>query len=170
MQPKQSTGKRPANRMRAKSPGNTAPPAGAPSSGEGNAQPRKPGRPTKYEPTMCEQAITLGAEGKSKTQIARTLGISRDSMHEYTKVHSEFSDALKRASDLAQAWWEDEGQAGLRLGKDFNATAFIFQMKNRFRDDYRDKQEIEHEGKPGLQAALVGLWREFNKSAEAKPN
>jgi hypothetical protein len=30
-------------------------------------------------------------------------------------------------------------------GKDFNSTAFIFQMKNRFPRDYRDKHELEHE-------------------------
>ena len=38
--------------------------------------------------------------------------------------------------DLAVAWWEDLGQLNItRPG--FNATAYIFQMVNRFRDDYR---------------------------------
>ncbi len=51
------------------------------------------------------------------------------------------------AKDLAQAWWEDQGQNGLSMGKDFNATAFIFQMKNRFSDDYRDRHEVESTNK-----------------------
>ena len=44
------------------------------------------------------------------------------------------------------AWWEDSGQAGIGQGRNFNAVAFIFQMKNRFPKDYRDKQVLEHTG------------------------
>ena len=44
---------------------------------------------------------------------------------------------------LSFAWWEDVGQKHM-LQPGFNATAFIFQMKNRFRDDYRDVQHGEH--------------------------
>jgi hypothetical protein len=36
------------------------------------------------------------------------------------------------------------------MGKDFNATAFIFQMKNRFPKDYRDKHDVEDEGNIGF--------------------
>jgi hypothetical protein len=31
------------------------------------------------------------------------------------------------------------------MGKDFYPAAWIFQMKNRFRQDYRDKHELEHD-------------------------
>ena len=53
------------------------------------------------------------------------------------------------------AWWEDQGQLGMFQGQKFNATAFIFQVKNRFPSVYRDRQEhnvkseaeIKHTGK-----------------------
>jgi hypothetical protein len=45
--------------------------------------------------------------------------------------------------DLSHAWWEDVGQTHM-VRPGFNATAFIFQMKNRFRDDYRGVQHGEH--------------------------
>jgi hypothetical protein len=102
---------------------------------------RKVGRPSKYDPSFCDLVIELGAQGKSKTQIAANLGIDRDTLAEWAKTHVEFSGAVKRAQQLAQAWWEDLGQMNMTR-KGFNQVAFIFQMKNRFHDDYKDKHEI----------------------------
>jgi hypothetical protein len=107
---------------------------------------RKVGRPSKYHTSFCDLVLDLGAEGKSKAQIAAALGISRETLHAWCKQYPAFSDAIKAAADLALAWWENAGQTNMtRQG--FNATAFIFQMKNRFRDDYRDASEIT--GKDG---------------------
>lgn len=109
---------------------------------------RNIGRPSKYDPSYCDLVLDLGAEGKSRAQIAASLGVSRDTIHEWSRVHREFSDALRKAKDLELAWWESAGQMNMtRQG--FNATAFIFQMKNRFRDDYRDVIANEHTGKDG---------------------
>ena len=102
---------------------------------------RKVGRPSKYDPSFCDLVIELGAQGKSKTQIAANLGIDRDTLTEWAKLHPEFSGAVKRAKQLAQAWWEDAGQMNMTR-KGFNQVAFIFQMKNRFPDDYKDKHEF----------------------------
>ncbi len=106
---------------------------------------RSRGQPTKFDPAYCEEVIRLGREGKSKAQIAASIGICRQTLDNWTKAHPEFLDAIKEAQDLALAWWEDKGQAGIDAGQgNFNATAFIFQMKNRFRDDYRDRHDHEH--------------------------
>lgn len=108
----------------------------------------KRGRPSLYDAEFCEIVLELGAQGKSKAQIAARLGINRDTLNEWTKIHPEFSVAVKNAQELALAWWEDAGQVNMaRQG--FNATAYIFQMKNRFRDDYRDVTAMEHTGKNG---------------------
>jgi Homeodomain-like domain-containing protein len=102
---------------------------------------RKVGRPSKYDPSFCDLVIELGAQGKSKAQIAAALGVHRETVNIWTKAHPEFSDAIKGAQDLALAWWETVGQMNMcRQG--FNATAFIFQMKNRFPADYKEKHEI----------------------------
>lgn len=106
---------------------------------------KKMGRPSKYDPAMCETVVELGMQGKSKAQIAAKLQVTRETVDIWAKKHAEFSDAIKVAHDLALAWWEDEGQTGIKAGQgNFNATAFIFQMKNRFRDDYRDQQDHKH--------------------------
>lgn len=132
------------------------------------------GRPTLYVETMCDTVRDLGKLGKSKAQIASALGINRDTLREWGKDRPEFSAALKEAQDLALSWWEDEGQAGLKADK-FNAVLFIFQMKNRFRDDYRDKQEVEHSGGVELTDPYSDLDRAkamaalLAKVAQAKP-
>ena len=102
------------------------------------------GRPSLYSPLHCEVVVELGAKGKSKAQIAAKLGVSRQTLDAWTKVHPEFLVAMKRAKDLEMAWWEEAGQDGILMGKQFNATAFIFQMKNRFRADYLDRVENTH--------------------------
>jgi len=109
------------------------------------------GRPSEYHPIYGEKVIELGKLGKSKAQIAASLGISRQTWYRWIDEHAEFSDAVKEAEFLCLSWWEDKGQEGLK-GGELNATAFIFQMKNRFRDDYRDKIETEnkHEGNLGF--------------------
>jgi hypothetical protein len=57
------------------------------------------------------------------------------------KVHPEFADALKDAKERELVWWESIGQQQMvRPTTGFSASAFIFQMKNRFREDYRDVQ------------------------------
>lgn len=99
---------------------------------------RKVGRPSKYSPAFCESVLELGEQGKSKAQIAKALGVSRMTLERWEDEYPEFRDSLKHARDLAQAWWEDKGQEGLTMGKAFNATLFVFQMKARFRDDYGD--------------------------------
>lgn len=105
-------------------------------------------RPTDYREEFCGRVIELGRKGKSKAQIAAALDVSRQTLDAWTKAHPEFLDAINAARDLAQAWWEDQGQTGLYAER-FNATAFIFQMKNRFRDDYADATAVKHSGAIG---------------------
>lgn len=100
---------------------------------------------SKWDPEFCERVVELGREGKSMSQIARDLGIGYTSLKRYQEKKPEFAKALKEAQSAAQAYWEDIGMNGA-TGKipGFNATAFIFQMKNRFRDNYSDKSVNEH--------------------------
>lgn len=107
-----------------------------------SAEPKGRGRPTKYDQSFCARVIDLGAQGKSKAQIAADLCVTRETVDIWAKTHRDFSDAIKAAYDLSLAWWENAGQFNMtRQG--FNATAFIFQMKNRFRDDYKDASVVE---------------------------
>lgn len=103
------------------------------------------GRPTKYRPRYCERVIELGCEGKSRAVIARELGVAISTMQDWEKRYDDFRAATARARELAQAWWEEQGQRGI-WERDFNASAYRLQVMNRFPDRWRDKQSLEHSG------------------------
>lgn len=105
------------------------------------------GRPTKYNPDMLPLLIECGKQGMGLAEMACAIGVDRDTIKEWRKSNPEFSAALKVALEHSQAWWESKGREGA-IGKieGFNATGYIFQMKNRFREDWRDKHEVEHSG------------------------
>ena len=45
-------------------------------------------------------------------------------------------------------FWEEKGKKGLMVGKRFNATVWIFNMKNRYKDEWMDK--VVRENNPAL--------------------
>ena len=98
------------------------------------------GRPTKYDPSVCDEVIELGRQGKGKAQIAAALGIRRSTLHAWETDESkpEFSDAIREAQALSEAWWMDQGQEALR-DREFNHALWYMNMKNRH--GWRDKQE-----------------------------
>ena len=102
---------------------------------------KKMGRPSKYDPTMCDRMVELARLGKSKAQIRRDLGIHHSTWAEWSEKHPDFSAAIKESYELSMAYWEDMGMEGIHQGMRFNATAYIFQVKNRFPREYRDRQE-----------------------------
>ena len=111
---------------------------------------RPVGRPTKYDPAMLTIMEMLAKEGASKAELTLAIGINRDTFHEWTRSNPEFSEAVKRCELHAQVWWEAHGRKGMTgQNPNFNATAFIFQMKNRFRGDYMDTNRTEVTGKDG---------------------
>lgn len=117
-------------------------------------------RPTKYLPEFCDTVVELGALGKSKAQMAAALGCSRMSIDEWCEVHTEFSDAIARARDLAMAWWEDQGQTGMWQspeGEKLNPQLWSRSMAARFPDDYRESNKVELTGKNGgpMQASVI---------------
>lgn len=99
------------------------------------------GRPSKYDPAVCEQVLAWGAEGKSKTWMAAKLGVNKDTLYEWERTHQAFSDALSRAMALSQMWWEDAGQSGLYI-QGFNAGVYNKQMSNRFPDEHRETSNV----------------------------
>lgn len=106
------------------------------------------GRPTDYDPAFCDRVIELGRQGASKAEMAAELECARSTFALWEGAHEEFSEAVKHAVDLSQAWWEKNGRLATFGGTEgFNATSFIFNMKNRFPADWKDKVEQEQSGK-----------------------
>jgi len=114
---------------------------------------KKIGRPSKYDPSFCDLVLELGAQGKSKAQIAALIGVTRPTIDSWCAEHPEFLYAIKAATDLSLAWWETLGQTNV-VRPGFNAAAFIFQMHNRFRADYR-RDAKEAATTPALPAEQV---------------
>lgn len=101
----------------------------------------KTGRPSDYDPAFCERVIELGKEGASKAEMAAEIGCARSTFQLWEETHPEFSVAVKDAVGWSQAWWEKQGRLATFKSEGFNATSFIFNMKNRFPGDWKDKVE-----------------------------
>lgn len=129
--------------------------------GNQNAKGNGGGRPTLYRKKHCQTVIDLGRQGYSKVMMADYLDVSRDTMNEWAKHHIEFSDALTRAYEYAQAWHERLAAEGLRQPtSEFNAALFGKIMSARFPDDYREKRDIEHSGKVTLDQLVTGSYED----------
>ncbi len=116
------------------------------------------GRPSKYKPEYCEQLIEHMEQGYSFDSFAGIVEVNIDTLYEWTKVHEEFSEAKKVAFSKCQVFWEKIGIDNIlnkseteSFGKNefttkstsLNASAWIFNMKNRFK--WKDKQPDEND-------------------------
>lgn len=103
----------------------------------------KPGQPTKYSPDHCDTLIAHMEKGYSFESFAGTIGVTRATLYNWADIHPQFMDAKNAGLEKGRLFWERLSilaAAGKLPG--FNATAWIFTMKNRF--GWRDK--IEHSG------------------------
>lgn len=121
----------------------------------------KVGRPTKYDPTwMLDKIIEVGRLGGSKDKMAAMIGVHLDTLYDWSEKHAEFSEALKKAVQLSKVWWENFGQvSALGMVDGFNSTTWIFNMKNRFPETYRDVKvtELNNMGAPLIDARSVTI-------------
>lgn len=99
---------------------------------------------------MLDQVVECGHQGMGIAEMAVEIGVSRETFNRWRHENPEFRDAIKAALVASQAWWERNGRAGtFGETEGFNATSYIFQMKNRFPDDWRDKKQHEMTGADG---------------------
>lgn len=80
--------------------------------------------------------------GGSQLECRSALGISNDLWYRLKSEEPEFSEAVKRAEEACQVWWEQLGR-NMSMGAidKGNATTWIFNMKNRF--GWKDKLDID---------------------------
>lgn len=129
------------------------------------------GRPSKYQEQFAEQARKLCLLGATDKELADFFEVAEDTIHEWKKVHSEFSESVKRGKTQADADVADRlyqramgyehpeidvrvvmgaiVQTPIRKIYAPDPTAAIFWLKNRQRDKWRDKQDHEHSGPNG---------------------
>lgn len=55
------------------------------------------GRPTDYRPEYCEKVIEYGKEGLLPVSMASRLRVTKETLHQWARVHPAFSDAFNEA-------------------------------------------------------------------------
>lgn len=118
---------------------------------------KKLGRPTKYKPEYCEQVVDFMSKGYSLEAFAGSIGHHKQTVYEWRDAHPDFGDSIKRAFDVCRVYWEKLALDCVYLNGEnekFNATVWLFNMKNRF--GWRDQQSIEHTGKLSLEQLILG--------------
>jgi hypothetical protein len=101
------------------------------------------GRPTMYDPKYCEMLIAHMEQGLSFESFGGVIGHHKQTLYEWAQKFPEFGDAKRLGTEKSRLWWEKTGHAGMFMGgKDnpFNATIWVFSMKNRF--GWRDRTEV----------------------------
>jgi hypothetical protein len=135
------------------------------------------GRPSKYKPEILLAVEFMARHGLTDLEMSARLGVSEVTFNAWKKAHPEFLKALKVGKDdaddqvekslfqLANGYeYEAEKPMTVGEGKGFshieiakyrekappNPTACIFWLKNRRKDKWRDKQEMELSGNISL--------------------
>lgn len=114
------------------------------------------GRPTKYKKEYCKKLIEHMSQGYSIGSFAGVVKVNKDTVYEWINVNKEFKEAKEYGESLSLLWWEKSGMDGMRGAiPGFNATMWVFNMKNRFKwkDLHETKVDIEVDVKK--QEALV---------------
>jgi len=131
------------------------------------------GRPTKYKPAFAKQAAKLCSLGATDKEIADFFEIDVATVYRWKHDYGDFCEALKAGKSVADervvrslyqratGYEQEEVKIFMPAGATdpvyapFTAkiapdtTAAIFWLKNRRRDEWRDKQEHEHAGPNG---------------------
>ncbi len=132
------------------------------------AEKRPVGRPTLYDPVLCEKVVELGKLGKSIEQIAYNLNLSIRVLYKWRDEHEEFMQALEDAKHFEQAWWEEQAHAYMvetKEGPRLNASLWSRSMAARFPKKYREQVKQEITGADGA-PLLTGIQVSFVKPNE----
>lgn len=148
---------------------------------------KKVGRRGKYEDWLTEDGLLKvqgwARDGLSNEQIAHNIGINKDTLYEWQKRFSDFSDALKKGKEVVDREVEnallkramgyeydevtqepvtdkDTGITEMRVTKRVtkqivpDVTAQIFWLKNRKPNEFRDKRDVDLSGHVELPVIL----------------
>lgn len=146
------------------------------------------GRPTKYREEYAHQAFVFACQdaGLTNVVLAKLFQVNIDSIYEWKKVHPGFSDALKLGAEeldkrvekslyeRARGYEHSEEKVFCNaLGEVTKVatikhyppdpTSMIFWLKNRDKDRWRDKHDIDHTGTIQLAPAKIDKAEDAGK-------
>lgn len=148
----------------------------------------KGGRPSKYKEEYAEQARKLCLLGATDAELANFFEVNEDTIHEWKKVHQEFSESIQRGKLLADAevaeklyhralGYSHKAEKIMVVDKCVvreeytehyppDTPAASLWLRNRQSAKWRDKQDHEVTGKDGA-PLLEGIKVTF---VDPKPN
>ena len=99
------------------------------------ARPR--GRPSLYRSEYCDEIIEFMATGLSVKAFAGKIGVSRDTIAQWSYVHADFSEALHAGKAKACHYWERLARRAGSCSKGAGNVAIImFALRNFGPDDW----------------------------------
>jgi hypothetical protein len=100
------------------------------------------GTPNKYKPELCKKAFEVLSNGESLAAVCCELDITRETLRVWRNTHKDLNEAINKGLEHSQRYWENIGKMGIQGAYEkFNAAPWIFTMKNRFREDYKEEKE-----------------------------
>lgn len=103
----------------------------------------------KYKSEFCDLLIKHMEKGFSFDSFGGVIDVTRETMYQWVKNYPEWAEAKELGFQKCRVFWEDLGIKGISgRKKGFNVVGWIFNMKNRFREDWADVQKIEGGDKP----------------------
>lgn len=135
------------------------------------------GRPTKFKPEFVEQAKKLAMLGATDREIASFFGITEVTLNRWKATNEEFCSSIKVGKEVA----DDRVEQSLyrkATGYSFDSekifqyegapvrvqcvehvppsdTAAIFWLKNRRKDEWRDRHDVQH----GVDSDLAAVFK-----------
>ncbi len=122
------------------------------------------GRPTKYNPDYCAQAVIMMADGYSTKAFAGSIGVSLSTVYKWMEEHPEFSESIKAGQAAGAHWWEKTLRQVASTG-DGNASAAIFGVKNRSQEEWKDKHDHNLTSEDGTMTPKIIERRVVDPSA-----
>jgi hypothetical protein len=96
-----------------------------------------------------------------KAYIRKERGsFSNDLWDRWLIQEDKFSETIKAGRLNSQAWWERNGRISLR-DKDFNHNLWYKNMLNRFKQDWREAQDMNVGGQHGENPLVTKVVREI---------
>ena len=131
-----------------------------------NDTPKKIGRPSKYDPALCDKVVELGRQGKSVEQISSALGFHYKTLLYWAETHPEFLEAMELAKQYELAYWEDLGSQYIveaPQSAKLNTGLWSRSMAARFPAKYRENSKVEVTGKND-KPIQVDVLHDFSQS------
>lgn len=145
---------------------------------------KKTGRPSKYQDAFAEQARKLCLLGHTDAELAEFFEVHESTINQWKLDYPEFSESIKKGKEFADGNVADrlyqramgfiapdvdirviENQiVETPLEKYYppDTTAAIFWLKNRQKNKWRDKQEVEHSGEISIADRLSRARKRLN--------